>query len=335
MDPLTDLSNSDTIRISRLAYDLNGPSQVSPGHKDRPPICLSKTEGQLVFTLNTKKDLGVADPFDFDIDFIGQNVGMTNGLPVVQWNVDQDVHKDVQASGHAVHIGTVKGSISTAVVGLAPRQPGTACDASTRSFGVALGTAPAENKLQIHGSVNISPGIDIGFDATAENIVLAATAGETVSFKAKIMGGPDECGVIEAGSTVGFWAMVTNIPSGDTVTYSWSVSGADAAGPADQWNFHVTMPDPPTQVRVTLTASVEGITSTDSIRLIPASHELAARLRLICQINSEVRVNMFVDPLWDPLRDLVTHPLDEQELNRVRQFASNLVDHTTALLEGG
>jgi hypothetical protein len=45
-----------------------------------------------------------------------------------------------------------------------------------------------------------------------------------------------------------------------------------------------------------------------------------------------VRVNLFFNPLWDPLRDLVTQPVTPAELVGLYEIAQRLVDATEQAL---
>ncbi len=95
----------------------------------------------------------------------------------------------------------------------------------------------------------------------------------------------------------------------------------------------MTLGPAPGQVTVTVLITFAGgtqISATLTFASIPSA--LADRLESLCKIIHDVRVNVFVNPLWDPLRDYVVHPLQEHELRAARDELASVVNAIEGLL---
>ncbi len=322
MSAYTNLLDSDTLVIGSMEFDLNGPSQVNPGHRTKSNICVGKFPGQLRFKLNTVSDLGIKEPFDFDVEFIGQLVGNVMDDPaVVKWSVNQSIDRDFSTSGVDVHIDQVNGSLSTALHARNPRGQGQDCGGAGRSIGVDLGTIGNVNSLDISASV-----LGSGVGISADNITLTADGRDQFAIDARINVIVNECGIAATapGGEVHFWAQVNNVPVGDTIGYSWSVNGAAIVGPTTEWLLKVQLGADSTPVIVTVVVTVEGVSQSLTLNYQPDTAQSVRIKTLRCRVMRFLRVNLFVDPLWDPLRDYVVKPMTRTELQRLDQFAGSL-----------
>jgi len=54
-------------------------------------------------------------------------------------------------------------------------------------------------------------------------------------------------------------------------------------------------------------------------------------VHLLCELRHLVHVNLFWDPLWDPLRDLLTTPISAEHLRRLHDAAQRIVEMTEQL----
>jgi hypothetical protein len=101
-----------------------------------PDGCVAKVSGALRFSLNSVVDLGIAAPFDFDVELVGTVEGtMPPLLPLVRWDVDQDVDKDfVSAGGLAVHVDRVEGVVRTPVIERPKPLEGVDCSGAVRAY---------------------------------------------------------------------------------------------------------------------------------------------------------------------------------------------------------
>ena len=153
---------------------------------------------------------------------------------------------------------------------------------------------------------------------------------------AKITRRTNECGTPAAvGSVARLGLTITDAPVGQAYTVQWNVQNAQPA-PGEtgtQPTFQVTLGSMPGPVTVTVVITFAGgtqISATLTFAVIPSA--LAVRLESLCKIIHDVRVNVFVNPLWDPLRDYVVHPLQEHELTAARDELASVVKAIEGLL---
>ena len=152
----------------------------------------------------------------------------------------------------------------------------------------------------------------------------------------KIARRTNECGTpAAAGSVARLSVTITDAPVGQAYTFQWSVQNAlPAPGETGtQPTFQVALGPAPGPVTVTVLITFAGgmqISATLTFASIPSA--LADRLERLCKIIHDVRVNVFVNPLWDPLRDFVVHPLHERELTAARDELASVVKAIEGLL---
>jgi hypothetical protein len=331
MSALTNLEGSDTVFVGSLDFDLNGPSQINPGHRHKSNICATKLPGKRSFKLNSVNDLGIDQPYDFDIEFDGQTAGFDlNGDELIRWDVNQPINRDFATSGITVHLDDAIGSILTVIRGHNPRTQGKDCGGNDRSIGVDLQSQPGNNSLKITGSTSFGTSVNI----SADNISLIADGRDQFSINARINVVRNECGIggVVPGGTARFWAQVNDVPIGDIVMYEWSVSGAAPIGASDQYDFKVQLGNDATAVEVMVVITLEGISQAIVLNYLPDTEQSVRVKQLICEVMGQLRVNFLVDPLWDPLRDYVTRPLGRSELQRIEQFTKALHAKVAALL---
>jgi hypothetical protein len=76
---------------------------------------------------------------------------------------------------------------------------------------------------------------------------------------------------------------------------------------------------------------------TSAIRVfVPASFQAAALGELLCKIRHELKINWWVDPLWDPLRDYTNITFDHADLKRLElnvQQLSQIIGQLRSQLE--
>jgi hypothetical protein len=133
--------------------------------------------------------------------------------------------------------------------------------------------------------------------------------------------GTDECGLANGS----FRAITTNIPTGIPVQYAWSATGGTIQGAPNQ-PYVTVVPDGSGQpVVVTVKAIAAGYTVSSSAQWVTLGPLLAEWLEELCKITHDVRFNPFVDPLWDPLRDLILRPIEQRDRAAIRATAQALV----------
>jgi hypothetical protein len=121
------LTWSDTLQVVSACYYRGHPppnevppelAPVFPSDRVNRTACVGKTRGELRFALNSIRQLGIAAPFDFDVEFFGtpEATPSPGHPPAVRWSVNQQVHKDfVLPSGLAIHVDRVDGFIPSTV----------------------------------------------------------------------------------------------------------------------------------------------------------------------------------------------------------------------------
>jgi hypothetical protein len=112
---------------------------------------------------------------------------------------------------------------------------------------------------------------------------------------------------------------VTGVPIVAAVSYAWSVSGAGAIAvpPTNSWALQVKLGKTATPVSIGVQVVVEGVQRSAQISYVPDTEQIVRMRELFCEIRSVVQVNWWIDPLWDPLRDLVLQPYSPIELQRM------------------
>jgi hypothetical protein len=338
MDPLDELKQSDTVFFSRIAYDLDAPRPLTSGLRERRGRCVEKPVGDLRFALNSTRDLDIQKPFDFDVQFVGKKVGTSGSADLVRWDVNEKIDREFTASGIKVRIDSVKGSLLTTLKTLTDadgnvlRRQGESCRGEPRHFGVTLATAPGVNTLTVSGSV-----LGSGVQLLAENITVDAEAGRKLGLEAFIHVVRNECGIdgIVPRGIARFWAGVHGVPPGETPRYAWSVSGAGATaiGPTDHWGLSVQLGETADPIDIAVTVTFGSLSTTAKGRHTPDTHQSAFEKNLRCLVQSHLKRNWLVDPLWDPLRDRVAQPYSRQELRQMQFFAEKLLALTTDALE--
>ena len=138
-----------------------------------------------------------------------------------------------------------------------------------------------------------------------------------------------ECGTgpIE-GQTVSVHSTVQTAKGLTAYTYAWTVTGTRLAHgeSGNGATLKIIAPSATEQVRLALSVSDDdGFVGTASATFTPITFAQAAVNGFICRVEHLVKVNMLVDPLWDPRRDLNLDPVTEPELERVLGIAEQIV----------
>lgn len=152
----------------------------------------------------------------------------------------------------------------------------------------------------------------------------------------KIARRTNECGTpAAAGSVARLGFTITDAPVGQAYSIQWSVQNAQPA-PGEtgtQSTFQVALGSTPGQVTVTVLITFAGGTQISAtLTFASILSALADRLESLCKIIHDVRFNVFVNPLWDPLRDYVVHPLQEHELAAARDELASVIKAIEGLL---
>jgi hypothetical protein len=156
----------------------------------------------------------------------------------------------------------------------------------------------------------------------------AALLFNLLNFLVKIVSERDECGI--GGSVpdgiARFHAEVTGVPIGAAVTYAWSVSGAGAIAvpPTNSWALQVKLGKTAAPVSIGVQVVVEGVQRSAQISYVPDTEQIVRIRELFCEIRRVVQVSWWIDPLWDPLRDLVLQPYSPIELQRMVALGGRL-----------
>lgn len=149
----------------------------------------------------------------------------------------------------------------------------------------------------------------------------------------QIWGPRSECNIPPAeGASVIFHAELSNTPNVEGVTYQWSVVGADAIGPNNERTFSVQFPLASNQVVVSvMVTDADGCDLSDTQTFTPITQHQHEFLELLCELRKFIHVNFFVNPLWDPLRDLTTSPISEHDVRELHSVAEHMVQLTERL----
>jgi hypothetical protein len=132
-----------------------------------------------------------------------------------------------------------------------------------------------------------------------------------------------------------FQVDVSGVPQASlaNMTYQWTVSVAEAVGPNDQPTFSARMPTASGLVTVVVTVTdASGCNMSDVKTYTPITLAWANFLTRVCEIRKFTHVNFFVNPLWDPLRDLAITPISERDVREVHQVAERLFQLTEGLV---
>jgi hypothetical protein len=138
------------------------------------------------------------------------------------------------------------------------------------------------------------------------------------------------------GDIAEFSADVTAIPDGASVGFEWATSDAGAMilGSKTMDHARVQLPNNPQAiVTVTVTVTVTGADGASQVlnaapfNVFVLDPQLAERMEFFCKIFMETptaTVARFINPMWDPLRDLVTRPADQRTVEEVATFLRRL-----------
>jgi hypothetical protein len=197
---------------------------------------------------------------------------------------------------------------------------------------VDIEPVPEESALEIQGSA-------AGYAATLHATSLALTGSAAApGFEIGIGVHRTECGIVGVvpGGRQLFWASVGKVPPGAR-TYAWTVNGGTIIGPTNLPHINVQLskvadPDPD-PVHVEMRVEIAGLSALAAIDFKPDTPQASKSKAIRCKVESYLRHNFHVDPLWDPLRDYGTRPFTRAEAVRLRDVASKLLHATEQLLE--
>jgi hypothetical protein len=162
---------------------------------------------------------------------------------------------------------------------------------------------------------------------------------------------PGVCGMLAAveNTTAHFFADISNLPMGETLHYQWRISSQAAPLPDDSPAVNILIPAGPKPVTVTVRVSnAVGPIAYGTLTFTPVTQELAKWAEYWCRLLNWVRTaarhrkavsgvregnEIFVDPLFDPLRGQVIHPRQWEGLRIAAQDLHSLVQAQQQLLE--
>jgi len=166
--------------------------------------------------------------------------------------------------------------------------------------------------------------------------VFASAVGDISPPSVRIFIPKDECGIgpIE-GQTVFVHSVIQPADNLITYTYAWSVAGAQPAQGENgkTQTFKIIVPSPAEKVQITLSVNDDdGFVGTATATFTPLSFQQASVLSFVCQLRHLLKVNLLVDPLVDPLRDLNVHPVTATDLERVLGLAEQITSAARSAL---
>jgi len=101
--------------------------------------------------------------------------------------------------------------------------------------------------------------------------------------------------------------------------------------------FKALMPSAPGPVTVSVVVTVTEqnrnpeLSAELSVPVI--TKQLALAIEFFCKTFMEARINLFIRPLWDPLRDLTFQPMTRTQAKQLDEFSRDLTHLTHKLLQ--
>lgn len=333
MDPRDSFATSDSVRIGSFEYDLQTPPGAPGGHFNQMDLCIKKTSGSLSLVLHTKADLDL--PFELPITFRAQAPLPTGPQPRITWTVHEE-GLNVALGGGAT-LRRIDGSITSTFQEITPRISGLSCDGAQRAVGASFQTDdPSQNQLKL--------GVDGGPSGDWKVVNIKMTggiAGEPLSVgnfdvSIRTRQGNNQCqSWVRPGQAVWFDANVTNLPSGASLAFEWTVQGA-AGGTAP--SVLATLPSAGSEfsLSVKVTATVLGVAGTkmanlsftvlsdDEVNAIERACTLGKLAKSYETISlllpgSQNKIPGFVDPIFDglPFFQTVGTPVSAESLRNL------------------
>jgi hypothetical protein len=322
-----DFVASDTIAISRLAFDYRAdPDVIEAGSLEFFSVCAEKQSGKREIVLNLQI-LGLAD-LDFYVIFNGTPMGVdSQGRALTEWSINQSVNRPLPSYGATLR--TVSGHFRTVFANTPVALLDTTCIPQGRYHRTIFSTVGSDNQLKMSLEKTIA-GVSHGGTLTLDNLALVGSVGEPLELKVRIVTDSDRCHPLTAGGITRFRAVATGIPAGLIEQYDWAVHGGIPLGPLDDWQLAVEVPDE-NQVKVDVRVTVEQQTAVAASIVNPVPQSTARIIHLLCKIRMLARHDMFVRPLWDPLRRLSIPSLSDIELQAFSTTANELLEITREL----
>jgi hypothetical protein len=85
-------------------------------------------------------------------------------------------------------------------------------------------------------------------------------------------------------------------------------------------------------VTLSVTVAFDQAQLSASFTFTPTAASAGQLLVHLCNLLHEAQRNLFINPLWDPLRNLVVDPLSLADIREMSRLASELSDRTRAVL---
>ncbi|MFD7901599.1 hypothetical protein ACFV4F_01655 [Kitasatospora sp. NPDC059722] len=317
------------------APDNDAPIVDKTGKASVPAVAFDKASGSLDFVMDAQRLQipSLQSPLAVQMTGVKLDDSSIKWVPSLP---NGPVGVKIKGAGSATITG-VGGQISAKLTSLNPAlsKSGGPQDLRPYAFDVQLATLGAANGLTADFSASIDGRLYLN------NLTVSGLAGQLEELSLSIERLPtSECVEVPvAGGTSILKAVVTGVPRGATLAYSWSAAGGTVIGSTTDSLLEVRLPAAiGTVVTVGLTVTVTDAGGATSLVATPfpvlgADPQLAQRMEKLCKIMEEAPSNWFVNPLWDPLRDLVVHP-NEPALQRTADVLIRLGEAVRNLHDG-
>jgi hypothetical protein len=298
-------------------------SALGSGSATAAAICPTKPNG-LSFSLNTSQlNIPQLNGFDFEIAFTGQDGGFNGTEQRIIWSASQqNISKPIP--GTPAILDSIQGQFISVLTSLGADVESTNCAGAPIFYGVLFQTPDAMGQINLKGHVPVPvlPDVAVNVDAT---ISIEGVVGAPHLLSVKIQNQGGFCSnPILVGSQATSAAYISGVPANATPTYKWTVQGAAIVGPDNQWKVRYTIPGPNAiNISVIITAGDQAATAKTTIYGITQG---VARLeQLICELRTTAIINIWFNPLIDPLiSGLAARLTNPSELRRLVESATQI-----------
>lgn len=321
MNTLAYVKQADRLFFDRLSYSRSFSYFGTTVDADLGPFgfCLPKPAGKLAFTLNTQTHLRFDYGIDVDLEFTGTESDPDGaGNRTILWRLEQplDVSVPFPWAAEDLKFHSVEGSFRTSLHEL-PTPRAKFCGGEVRDFHVRLGLTGDDNHLTAHGGVGV---LDADSKYTLRE--LDAHAADASTLVPRIEPVRDECGVSGVrGGLAKFRVVVSGLQPYQHPTYLWTAPNIQ--GSKTGAIVHVKLPSQG-KVLVKVAVKVGSKSMIASLDYTPLEATTATLIHLFCRVRGEMRRVPFVDPLWDPPRDLMIKPPSFADAERLLEAIDNL-----------
>jgi hypothetical protein len=120
--------------------------------------------------------------------------------------------------------------------------------------------------------------------------------------------------------------------------YFWFTTDGTVTGPNTQAQFVVVPPAAPSTIQVSVTAIDQlGCSNTISREFRVVTNSQAAREARFCALIKRLQTTATIvfrpNPLWDPLRDFITRPVIQEDIEAIESVARDMYELAQLLKE--